>query len=967
MTFDQLKTIESQPVVPEGCDVLLAESYAQAKNWNRAHHGSATTPVPQGCFGIIAQTFPSWIEGVWELYGNGHRLISDLERLVIAERALTEQPLRHLVQTPNLSYALSICARQGLGAPAFDEAVRRAAAGRKPASSSAAASFSNAEWELLERTARYAELVKHAGLIEMGSALSYLAAHAQDAFPHPLTVCHMGAAPLPAAQERFFNEIDALHLQRIGASKAGKLTAIPRDRVRFAFPSGSYAQPIAVLQAIDEIVAAHPDATIAIAAKRPLDLYQRIAPALTERDLTVAVKAQRRFDETDFGIAYNNLVAVHLDVVPWNRAALTDVLHSTFLHLDKTTVWQWDRRLRNDRLIDRAAVLAALRGNARDGLPSLPPLSARAFAALDDAACLTAFDAACCKKQYQSLGDAQVSSAAIREQLLAIDLLGETLRQTARFGLTQAETLRNVLAHTSFSVSRSTAPTEAGRIPRVTIMSQQQASQLAPESVTGLIVCDLTSDDYPLTERHSSTERLLEHFDLPYQTETPLARARRQFAALTKVPNARLMLARQLSDAAANPLYPCAMWEEFVDAYRMRSETGEPEAVDDLYLLPDSLRDQRIDAGEDDVFADICPGRKEDVLAFLKDSEPERGNVGNLAAYIAHPFPEPTPDAELCRLSPSQIDDYLACPYRWFISRRLGAEGLDEDFGPAERGEFMHRVFQVFYRTFGEKVTEDNLARARALMFEGPDCLFDTVRREQAARAPMRRYAPLPGTIEEHEFDEIKALVDEWLTFETTFLPTFTPVAFEYDIGEVPFAGAMLSGRIDRIDMDAQGRAVIIDYKGSMTAEYRALETDPDDADRLQFRSHGKIQGLVYAAALKQLGALDLTDPPATRRIPIHDVVGALYVSYNKGNEVLGAYAMSAIGSAAAIPTLSHAADCSLDAVGSLSFEALQDHVADRVHQTVCAIEDGCVAPLPSYDDVCAFCPITMCEERRSR
>ncbi len=39
-------------------------------------------------------------------------------------------------------------------------------------------------------------------------------------------------------------------------------------------------------------------------------------------------------------------------------------------------------------------------------------------------------------------------------------------------------------------------------------------------------------------------------------------------------------------------------------------------------------------------------------------------------------------------LSPSQIESYLECPYKWFAQRRLRLERFDEGFGPLEMGDF---------------------------------------------------------------------------------------------------------------------------------------------------------------------------------------------------------------------------------------------------------------------------------------
>ena len=576
MTTETAQTTGITPQCPEDCDVVVAPSYAQAKNWSQAHRSQGG----HGRFGSIAQTFPAWIESLWELYGNGCRLVDDTERAVVARTVAAALPKTHLADTPNLSAALARCARHGLGIPSFDAAVDAAMAGnpaQMPAMPQLPCPPRNGN---SGQCRRYRDAPDAAGLIEQGSALTWLAAHADEVFCAPVSVWVLDGAPLPPAAVRFLGQGGPLSVRLPRAQQPTALAPIDRAQVRFAFPAGRYAQAPVVLQAIGAICNACPGQPVVVCAKDPLALYRALAPALDRQGIGVAVRARIPFLATDFGRAYAALSRALAPEVPWNRDALSDVLHSAFLNLDKAHVWQLDRTLRGDRLTDRAAFLARLRGPD----PAAARPWQRAFRLLEALVTRSApADLTACKQRYRLMAadSDSVDFAFVAEQCAAIDALGDLLDAQARLSGDAADTLL-LLGAVSVSASRSTRPAQAGSAPQVRVLSQEQAAELAPGSVAGLIVCDLTSVDYPLSDKRSAVDLLLDKLGAAPNAESPLARARRGFTSLTRAPHHLLVLERRLNDEAAGELYPSAMWEEFVDAYRdpaARDAGDDPTAI----------------------------------------------------------------------------------------------------------------------------------------------------------------------------------------------------------------------------------------------------------------------------------------------------------------------------------------------------------------------------------------------------
>ncbi|MGR8918936.1 MAG: PD-(D/E)XK nuclease family protein [Gammaproteobacteria bacterium] len=147
-----------------------------------------------------------------------------------------------------------------------------------------------------------------------------------------------------------------------------------------------------------------------------------------------------------------------------------------------------------------------------------------------------------------------------------------------------------------------------------------------------------------------------------------------------------------------------------------------------------------------------------------------------------------------------------ACPFRAFARHRLAADA-PEDPAPGisarHKGIIVHRVLAELWSTLG---SADALA---ALDADG--------RRELVTRAVARALTPLPfETPVERELqfverERVQALIDAWLVNESARAP-FTVLGCELPL-EVEFGGLGFRMRMDRVDREADGRVVVIDYK----------------------------------------------------------------------------------------------------------------------------------------------------------
>ncbi|MBI5202155.1 MAG: PD-(D/E)XK nuclease family protein, partial [Elusimicrobia bacterium] len=162
-------------------------------------------------------------------------------------------------------------------------------------------------------------------------------------------------------------------------------------------------------------------------------------------------------------------------------------------------------------------------------------------------------------------------------------------------------------------------------------------------------------------------------------------------------------------------------------------------------------------------------------------------------------------------LSPSALETYLECPFRYFASRLLGLGEVEEpgergQLSPLERGKLAHSVLEKFHRALLETGFwsrsdgrwEPHLDRALA------DGLGAKTWRELGVYPLIweASRARLEGRL------RALAAIDVARIRETGLVPS----RFEHELeGEV--RGIRLHGRADRIDLGPGGRLWIVDYK----------------------------------------------------------------------------------------------------------------------------------------------------------
>ena len=417
---------------------------------------------------------------------------------------------------------------------------------------------------------------------------------------------------------------------------------------------------------------------------------------------------------------------------------------------------------------------------------------------------------------------------------------------------------------------------EVDRAPRaqVRFASLADAAALRPGSYDAVLFADVDLDSYPLSHEEGPLATLTASLGREGVTLEPAALLRVRFGHAMQAARGPVALARVTHDRQARECYPAAVWTELrahAEAADAAKAADADKAADDAKVADTDKAagaDKAKCVGEGDIVRDFDPAAGEGLKRERVTCEaPQHLSAEAVPYLVLRRRDGEDEDAPLVpRLtSASQIEAYSTCPLCWFVSYRVKPQSIDAGFGNMEKGNFVHDVLEHLHARLPqegmERVTPENLPRAQELLRE----VFDETLAEHAGkRGTEGPLVPL-SPVEERQVAEILPQLEGVLAYESEALTPFAPRYLEFAFNElqVEYAGWPLGGRIDRVDVDAENRAVVIDYKHRSGVEEFKL-ADPtvfdektgavpaDDPRWLPPHT----QTLIYAQAMRR--ALDL-------------------------------------------------------------------------------------------------------------
>jgi len=339
--------------------------------------------------------------------------------------------------------------------------------------------------------------------------------------------------------------------------------------------------------------------------------------------------------------------------------------------------------------------------------------------------------------------------------------------------------------------------------------------------------------------------RLLFHEDV-------LARERSLFYACVSRPQEVLFLSWRSSDEDGEPL------------------TASPFVDDVRALFTDELWTQR---GRR-LLAEVTWSPREAPTPLELRRARAAAEAGPEPAPLGAPVSGPVLEGLAARRAEAAraLETFAACGVRWLVENELAPRRVEPDPEPMRRGSRAHAVLErtlrgLRARTGSARLTPETLPEAlRELDAAVAEARFDGAPgRAGAARrsleADLRRYL-------RHEAEHGAGLEPEWL--EWSF-------GGEGDAhGPLAVGDVAVTGRVDRIDVDAAtGAAIVRDYKGASAAPVASWEDKGQLQVALYLLAARELLGLRPVAGLYQ--ALWAKDP-RPRGLAREDVPGD-YVS----------------------------------------------------------------------------------------
>lgn len=905
-------------IARHGRAVLLAPTFAEL---DLCRHDAAEAGVS---LGIDYKTPASWLRSLWELLGDGRGFVDNLQRQMLFSDMVTrldDVDLQPLSRSQGTVRMLARMARDVLPGVAGTAAERCRGNNCRPEPKS------DAEARVFELLRAYAGGLDRRDMVEPCEAADIMASALADNLPacaravcvRGVTSFTHGLLELLSAVANSGGEVVVL-LAREQAAMREELAAafdasgvlfevapLREDAVASDAACGATAQPAfievagpharahAYADAIDDLVkarqgfgaddtaglSADPVRVLVVSARAP-QLFGELASRLAARHIAAETTEFTAFSQSIAGRQFAALASliermkaadegVASKTEWWPAPELADWIYSPLSGADAANARIFDKNMRLSRSKTTAGVkslLQSVQGQVRGArkaasdenwFKNVPCVVSDVFLALWRDKPVTALKAMLAVAEAlpdRSLGSLdgqarrQAEAALLRH---AIDIL---MNDARALDVSQAATvpvldgIRTKVDKRSTAYDYETYEVDGAPRAQVRFASLADAAALRPGSYDAVLFADVDLDSYPLSHEEGPLATLAASLGREGVTLEPAALLRVRFGHAMRAARGPVALARVTHDRQARECYPAAVWTEL----RAHAEaTGAAQVTC---------------VGEGDIVGDFDPaagkGLKRERVAC---EAPQHLSEAAVPYLVLRRRDGEGEDAPLVpRLtSASQIEAYSTCPLCWFVSYRVKPQSIDAGFGNMEKGNFVHDVLEHLHARLPqegmERVTPENLPRAQELLHE---VFAETLAEHAGKRGNEGPLVPL-SPVEERQVAEILPQLEGVLAYESEALAPFAPRYLEFAFNElqVEYAGWPLGGRIDRVDVDAENRAVVIDYKHRTGVEEFKL-ADPTVRDEESGTAPiddprwlpPHTQTLIYAQAMRR--ALDL-------------------------------------------------------------------------------------------------------------
>lgn len=912
--------------------------------------------------GIERTTPHAFVQSEWELWGDGRQILSDIVRCVLVLKLIDKYDLDTSIGT----------ARQ------ISDLIKKNFSDLVNLGENHLASLSYAQRCVVELIKEYSSLISECGYVELTEAIDLIKPHIQRSKIYLHSRCIL--------DEPYRSAFAGCNNQEV--SVAGHESVFGIDEsidLSFFRAEGTSAIDKMIYDEAVRVAPTEDIKKIAVIGQKAGQLFESLHEKLCALGYKCTKVASLPFAKTSFGrffMASCKLLAlagkfeldkyIQTESLDW-RSVASDIALSPYSSIsefdkkalnrkvsskldcvlcasDLNTVWRQDRTLSAETAVEDLKGLSASFSEIESLF--LGEEEHKGFASLFEKAARTRF--------YGHEADLET-----RALFLFLSVLEYIEKFHLEINLAPSIAQLLIIDDEYSLVLKQERSKDAGEaFKEVTFTTFSLAKSIPEGFFDEVILSDVSDEALNAKTKIDSTASLAEKLGFQ-RTETTMEEVRTSFLSAVKSCAKSLVMIFPSHNKAAEETFTSFCLDEFVEEV-LGSGTTSYDLVSGKAAIQSVEVGKRqfrfLVQGEEDV--QQCFGRQfSGASSSALVQKVSRGNLCelSLADYLKHAKKDD--GRTLLFISPSAIEDYIDCPYKWFLNRVIRPEAIDEGFSALEAGTFAHALLKRFYDAVMEKF---KTVHFNANDKDEVNLLFQNIAqmllREQADEDPASgRYVPV-SNIEKNEASKFLSQILESINLLVGLPYGFNLAATEFEIGPyskdprlVEYAGFFLNGKIDRIDSSKTDDAFyVLDYKGSLTGKACGLgefQIQRDDFGNKSFDPNvlpKHLQTIIYTSAVLELGVFGM------------NALGALYTSYKpKGEESLveGSYS-SACSSLDAISNKKSRVD--------ISFGEFLGLVEDALASRLSYLKNGVISLSPSSKDSCKYCLYEGCKRRLS-
>ncbi len=758
---------------------------------------------------------------------------------------------------------------------------------------------------------------------------------------------------------------------------------VPHGHVDLIMPSGIHAEAEVAVKKTEQLIDEGIDEIYICSSERE-GLYNNLVDKLAQRNISFEATISKNLSSsTIFNITLTYLKTVltllsledltvkELDYTTWwPPVGLTDFFLTSMSGMDADTAWRLDAQWRSNRILTPNDVLKKLsrkNDSSKAIMQSVADLrNGRVYKAIVDIA-----------NDFKDRNSEHVYEPWYLETVCTLEAFASVVHELNKCehnlfpkGKKDYEAMLSAfdfvveIAKTK-SISYSVCCKAPDEKARVICISPNEVATMRPRSIEALIYIGLDNIRNSIGITNTQTNVLvskLARIDL----FDPLMSERCQFGKIIRTPKEHLTLERV--------------------AYLNKEETFNSVVLGELlgaYGFDPLKKNIPLDCMggiETCVIENISPSGNDDAATTQTDIYPIGQLDDKLKDIILISSSKEGSEETSPILSASQIESYLSCPYNWFTNRRIKLQDSDAEFNSMTKGTFVHRVLELTFKKHLAgilNISEDevdsyfdthNIAESiegSAITSENVSDFLDLARKEfdehyeRQFLSAGNKYQQLliPHTpVDKIELATIKRDIEETIKWHVGKLKGYEPRLFEYSFGSdsssVEYAGVRFTGTIDRVDVDSQGNAVILDYK------YKNLKFSDNEyslyrnTKLTEFELPQNVQSLIYAQVLRRVRP-DLNPVASLYLSPMSRCITGSYANAGVFSHVTGDFDAMA-GSATRIVNPEH----------GLSFFDILDKTEELIAVEIEKMKRGDIAPRPRKKNSCLYCKVKSCEKR---